>query len=54
MSAKGLDGSVPRDVLALRGVDVVRNARQILTGIDLRIERREERWQALAGRVLVG
>ncbi|NYF29923.1 iron complex transport system ATP-binding protein [Microbacterium sp. JAI119] len=46
MSAKGLDGSVPRDVLALRGVDVVRNARQILTGIDLTV-RQGEHWAVI-------
>lgn len=45
-SAKGLDGSVPRDVLALRGVDVVRNARQILTGIDLTV-REGEHWAVI-------
>lgn len=45
-SAKGLDGSVPRDVLALRGVDVVRNARQILTGIDLTV-RQGEHWAVI-------
>lgn len=46
MSAKGLDGSVPRDVLALGGVDVVRNARQILTGIDLTV-RQGEHWAVI-------
>ncbi|WP_282847588.1 ABC transporter ATP-binding protein [Microbacterium oxydans] len=46
MSAKGLDGSVPRDVLVLRGVDVVRNARQILTGIDLTV-REGEHWAVI-------
>lgn len=46
MSAKGLDGSGPRDVLALRGVDVVRNARQILTGIDLTV-RQGEHWAVI-------
>lgn len=45
-SADRLDGSVPRDVLALRGVDVVRNSRRILTGIDLTV-REGEHWAVI-------
>lgn len=45
-SAKRPDGSFPRDVLALTGVDVVRNARQILTGIDLTV-REGEHWAVI-------
>lgn len=46
-SATRLDGSAPRDVLALKSVDVVRSGRQILTGIDLTV-REGEHW-ALIG-----